>query len=367
MRQTLNALWQRRLVRVLAGVTVLVVAFAAQYYLANVPLPVDVSTIKEFSPASVRLGQEELIIEAPLVNSKDGLLLSHVGQQNEVVDINFDSAQLDKDTHDALAGLGDNPPTTPARLDYMTQNPKQGDAGEPCRTQIELRATDKPPAELHFFQLEEPGLDRFRYLGMKATGGDLNAALLTEVADDGTEQSPGCRKLLRVGALEEIINGSFGLTLLVPAEQSFRFHFRRLFANSPLWATPNDFFQPFALGATQIGLTGTPPMQARAVVIKSLRGGAGSAPVLSARSTDGGALLDVSELKLGSDQLQITVKGRGWVQADGANLGSFNLLERVQQYPILSTIFGALNAGLLALIVRLIFGKRASDPQKTAQ
>src|SRR2546423_709924 len=79
MALRLKAYWHRRLVRVLVGVLVFSVALGAQYYLTDVPVPADLAETGKFTPAALRLGQEELIIEGPEVNSAEGVLFSHPG------------------------------------------------------------------------------------------------------------------------------------------------------------------------------------------------------------------------------------------------------------------------------------------------
>ena len=69
----LTTLWRRRLVRAGVGLLVLAAAAFALYKLAHVPQPVDLAATGKFSPASIKLSEQELIIEAPLVNQDEAV------------------------------------------------------------------------------------------------------------------------------------------------------------------------------------------------------------------------------------------------------------------------------------------------------
>src|SRR5919202_6822327 len=103
LRTILANAWRRRAVQVSAGVLSLAAALYAECRLAHVPLPVEVSAADKFAPAAeVRLGVQELVIEGPVFNSQEGLLLTHDGHANEEVDATFDRAQLAPETRDLL-------------------------------------------------------------------------------------------------------------------------------------------------------------------------------------------------------------------------------------------------------------------------
>ena len=351
--------WHRRSVRVLAGVLVFALALGVQYYLTDIPVPADLAGTERFTPATVRLGQEELIIEEPEVNSSEGIVFSHAGATNEIVDIRFERARLDTDTVDMLTALGDSPPTGPTQVDYVPQEAAQAAAGrEPCRTFVTVAwaRTDEPPAALRFFQLEAPGLDNYRYVEMQATGSELAVRLLSKSAsDDNVPGAPGCRSRLRAGELEELLGGSVGLNIVAAPDAKFRWHFRRRAQGQPPWGSADGLFEPFTLGAPQTDPNEKPPLRARAIRIRALHADASAPDILSARSTDKGPPLSISGLKIGSDQLQLNVTGNGWVKINGADR-TVNVFERVEKYPLTSALLGALNSALLAWIGYAIFG-----------
>ncbi|HEV3469063.1 MAG TPA: hypothetical protein VG148_07060 [Pyrinomonadaceae bacterium] len=147
-----------RAVRVAAGACVLAAAALAQYYLANVPTPVDVDVTNKFSPAVVRLGQEELVIEEPVSSSAE-VLLAHEGRENEAVEVRFDSARLDEQTREDLLSPKFDPPRTPEKIDYTTAEPAAGPppAGRAGRSSRLSRPTNGRPARFTSTNRSRPG------------------------------------------------------------------------------------------------------------------------------------------------------------------------------------------------------------------
>src|SRR2546426_3510473 len=102
----LMAFKRQRLARAGLGLLVLAAFAFAQYKLANIAHPLNLETTGKFSPATIRLGREELVIEGPVVNPSEGMLLSHNGRPNETVDARFDRARLDEQTILLFKSLG---------------------------------------------------------------------------------------------------------------------------------------------------------------------------------------------------------------------------------------------------------------------
>jgi hypothetical protein len=76
--------------------------------------------------------------------------------------------------------------------------------------------------------------------------------------------------------------------------------------------------------------------------------------VLSARSEADGPLLTVSNLKVFSDHLEVSIAGKGNVQIDGVEQTT-DFLKLMQENPIVSGLLIAANAALLAWVARLVF------------
>jgi hypothetical protein len=357
-----KAFGRQRLVRAALALLVLAVAAIGQYKLTNFSRPVSLETAEKFAPAIVNLSaQEELVIEGPVSGAKEGLLLSDDGRPNETVDVTFERAQLANETIEELVSLGKKPPTTQAQIVYQANESEHPPIGEEsCRTRVELHIASKPPAEIHLFQIGPSGRERYRQLELKATGAELNASIAALPPENSTS-APACQKVLKVGDWEESINELEAATVMA-ADSTVHFEFHPLKATS--WdGAEGGFFEPFDLGAEQLE-DGSPAFQAHAVTIKPRRGGASGAAAparLRAQSVDGGELLTVSGLKIGSEQFRISVAGKGWVQVDG-EYATVNLLGLVRENTVISLLLIALNGALLTWAARMIFKKPHPSP-----
>lgn len=336
-------------------------AATGQYYLANVRLPVSVAATNKFSPATVKLGEEELIIYHPVVSLADGLLLAHNGNANEAVDINFEDARLGKETIELLQGIGVDPPPAAGELSITTQNPTgTPTGGEACRTFLRLELTDaaKSLDQIHFYQLEAPGLNRYRQIEIRPVGQDVVMRIATELPPGGSNESLGCRKLLKVNEWQQYLNGSLGMEVVVRAGSSFRMRFQPVTAEGSLWRGPGGFFEAFTLGSPKLKPSDLAPLQSQGITIRRQSGdSATQSDVLSAKKVDGGDLLIINGLKIGSDQLQVSASGRGKVVVNGEEV-TVDLLERAKRYPIPAGLLATANAALLAWFTRLLSGLR---------
>ena len=351
--------WQMFPVRLMAGLLVLTGAIIPQLYLIFRPEPVNLEDTGKFSPAVLKLGREELTIDGPVTNSDEGLLLSHVGQSNEIVDLSFDRARLDGET---LLQLGEsNPPPNPTRIDYLTTKSPERMEGESCRTFIDVKLADvrKPPTALHLYQTDAPGGDIYRRLDMKATGGELLISIGTATMDADNVRAPGCQKKLTVGSDFSLpTEGTYSLAIVAEADSASHLSFNPATAENTLWDKPDSFFQPFDLGSEQHGPDAPAPLRARAVEIRTLGGDKSSGPtsLLSARSLEGGELLTIESLKVGSDRIQINVSGRGLVKENGKDY--VNLVDRLKRHLLIAVLLAVANVAILVWFMRLLFSQR---------
>ena len=348
--------WQLFPVRLMAGLLVLTGAIIPQLYLIFRPEPVNLEDTGKFSPAVLRLGREELMIEGPVTNSDEGLLLSHIGQPNEIVDLSFNRARLDGET---LLQLGEsNPPPDPTRIDYLTTKSAQRTEGNSCPTFIDVKFADarKPPTALHFYQTDAPGGGDYRSLDMKTTGGEL----ILNIGTDGDDvRAPGCQKKLAVGSdFSLLTEGTYGLAIVAEADSVSHFSFNPATAKNTLWDGPDAFFQPFDLGREQNSPEAPAPLRARAVAIRNLGGDKSSelTSVLSASSLEGGELLIIENLKVGSDRIQINVSGRGLVKENSKDY--VNLIDRMKRHLLTTSLLAVANVALLVWFMRLLFSQR---------
>ena len=343
---------RQRIARACVGLLVLAGAAFGQYKLAHLPRAVNLDTTGKFSPATIKLGQQELIIEGPVVNAAEGMLFSHDGRPNELVAVGLEHARLDEQTIRSLEGTGLRPPSAPAEIDYRARDSMRSFKGESCRTRVEVRAMSKMPSEIHIFQLGVPGLSQYRYLEMTAKGAELVSRILTESPGD-SELAPGCQKLLMVGDWTQPLT-NFEVKTIVDDNSALRFTFSPLARGSSLWGGPEGLFEPFDLGVEQQTPNDPQPFQARAVSIRSLRGGdPAAAPLTLASAQSDGALLTIHGLRIGSDQIQLNIAGKGYVKINGEDV-TIDVLKRVGENPIPSALLAAGNAALLAWVASLI-------------
>jgi len=360
--------WRKRVV---LGVAVLLCAGAVtlQYYLIKRFSVVKVEAAGRFTPATARLGQESLVVVKdpvlaadPNDYSAEDLLLSHEGIENGVVDVHFDRAQLSQETVALLAGAGVNPPLTHEEVDYAVDTGRKPEPGEPCRTLVRIlrKALPKQAAELHFFQMGTPGSRFNRHLEMKAGGVELAVSMSAATSPEGDPQAPGCQKVLRIGDWKQRLGGSIPIKVIAAPDSGFRFYFKSLNQNVSLWEGPSGLFEPFVLGTPPMHPGDLPSLQARAVEIRSFQERSKSAPspILSARSPNGEAPLNVQSLSLGSNQLQAMISGRGRVAGK-----DITWADRLKMAPMLAVSLAAANAGLI-LLLRLLFKLRSAASVK---
>ena len=354
---------QNKIARLAAGACVLALALVAQYYLTKIPRhSVDIGKRSEFSPATVRLNQQELVIEDPVVSSPEGKLFAHDPKSNEAIDVHFENARLDEQTIEDLSSPMFKSSSDP--IDYgAAESNGTSSVGAPCRTSIEVELKDgKLPRALSLYQMQSPGADR-RHLEMKAIGAELVVQLTTSAPPQATGETEGCRKLLRVGNRAPLHIPPFTpIRIIAVADSAFRFTFRPFAANAQrLWDGSEGLFAPFELGPPMVNPGDLPPvLQARAVSVRNLQDDGSNLPaILSARSLAGRPPLIVYDFKIGSDNLQIKVSGTGEMSVNGQP-ETVNLWQRLEELgPLAKGILVALNAALLAWFIRLLSSKVA--------
>ena len=187
---------------------------------------------------------------------------------------------------------------------------------------------------------------------MTSSDAEFSADLLTEPSD--SYLAPGCQKLLKVDDVSH--STSIDLTARVAANSTVHFTVYPLTADSTPWGDAQGSIAVDLGGAPRLTATDAPPFQARAISIRRLGSGtATQAPaVLSARSEAGGPLLTVSNLKIFSDHLEVSIAGKGNVEIDGVEQTT-DFMKLMFENMIISGLLIAANAALLAWVARLVF------------
>jgi hypothetical protein len=379
-----NAYWQKRLVRILVALLILAGAIYLQYWLANIPLPVDVETSKPpNTPAGAALVKhEELVIEGPTIDNSGGatpsrILLSGEGTKFVAVEARFDSGEIGSDFIDLLRTDPEEKslPTQDRQLIVFSAMPDEAAAAAsgkpatpekqqaaPCRTSIDVKLPEgaKMPAALHFLQVS-PGSDQHRSFEMEVEGADVVVELMTSNLSDsatGEMQGTDCGKHLSIGpSWSRSFTAPAPIDVVVPAGSSFRFSFTSPEGKMP-WSGGGKFYEPFKLVAL--------PLNVRAVkTVKHEASSAASpsiATILDAESVADKPPLVLKYFRVGSENLELDFAGEAMVRKNGEAVFTFSLVDFIKGNPILAGILAMLDAALLEWIRRALFkGNQSPD------
>jgi len=323
--------------RAIAALAVAAVAGMAQYRLARIPLPVEVSDAKKVSIPPVRSG-EKLIISGLVMPAEKRPLFAYQGDPKEVVDIHLERASISPDTRTNYQL--DQRFESVDRLAYTTQGSRTSSGV--CTTDVTAVANESnTPTRIALFQSEGPGNQIYRNLAIEIDREVLvnistnpPAGPPTDTDDDG----PGCIKLLTGTSLKHRLEGGLLLSARLVPDARLDLRFLPLNANAP-WGDYAGMFQPLRFMS--------PIFQARAISINSPNGSA----LFEAASSSPDQPLRVNRLKIGSDELQAEISGMGFVKVRG-ELITLSVFERIKEYPLFAALFLALNGALATELLR---------------
>jgi hypothetical protein len=355
--------WKRPAVRKVAALLVFAVAFLVQYFLANMPLQVDVAVAAKgkLSAATIEPGQQRLVIEGPVVEPSQGRLFSHRGSAGEMIDVYFDKAQLSSDTLDMLRGQHIDPPTGWHPMRYITEGDEAQAVQRKCRPEFEIKLQENssPPAEIDLFQSQPLGVEPDPYFELKVIGQQLAVRAIAFPGDDAKEC--GYRKVLKAGDWEQLISPSVGVRIITAAGSGMRVYFRPN-VSSPSSENSGRITLALVLGSAPDKLEDAPPFRARAVRIEPLSGSSvGSPAILSASTGRDDPPLTLYKLGVSSDNLLIGVSGRGKVKENGKE-ETFDGLDWVKRSPPLEVLLGTANTGLGTWIISIFVRRRKAKP-----
>lgn len=348
------------IIRKIAVVLAFIAIAGLQYYLAHLPVALDVAGQ---SPLVAVQGQQLAII-GPAVS---GPLLAYLGRLDEAVDVRFERGKLAPETLALLRALQFDPPTE-GEIGWITEG------GRDSKTFIEIALVKPvdPSAVLHVFQLAEPPSNHPRF-EIRAEGAVLDVRM-------GDFSRPGARgasarKILRINEWQQALPGEVPVKVVMPAGTGLRLRFS---APASPWGG-DGMFAPFVLGAPQTTPGAPPPVQARGVGIRSLPGeektafdlilcGAAAGKVLwrpndvVAGRCDAatGSLLRLDNFKVGPDRIQIGVAGSGWAAKKGQMLTE-NLMTRLEQNKPVAALLALANTALAGWVWKVLFGKKPNS------
>ncbi len=358
-----NAYWQKRLVRILVALLILAGAVYLQYWLANIPLPVDVETSKPpNTPAGAALvKREELVIEGPTIDNSGGatpsrILLSGEGSKFVAVEARFDAGEIGSDFIDLLRTDPEEKslPTQDRQLIVFSAMPDEAAAAAsskpptsaekqqaaPCRTSIDVKLPEgaKMPTALRFLQVSQ-GSDQHRSFEMEVDGADVVVELMTSnVSDSATGEMQGsdCGKHLSIGpSWSRSFTAPAPIDVMVPAGSSFR----KLVA------------LPLNVRAVKTVKHEASPAESPSI-----------APILDAESVADKPPLVLKYFRVGSENLEMDFAGEAMVRKNGQAVFTFSLVDFIKGNPILAGILAMLDAALLEWIRRALFkGNQVPD------
>jgi hypothetical protein len=333
----LKELWRSSLVfRRIVAVSVVGLAALLVYLCSHIPRTISLPVDDLNNRSVARVGEAQIVLEKPEIAEGD-LVLSYLGNKNEIADIWMENATLDDNSQRLLfPGSG---PLPPGAMSYttgsITGKPK---SDETCHTTIEIRrAKGSAPVEaLKVYQSDATaGAQRFRQIVLEGGKTPLEIEVHTDSPAAGpfiVDNLPGCHKLLTVSGNRPVDLPPIPIHLLVPSGK-IDLHFNPANPSLPIWTGKGQTFEAVSLG------DGT--LRAGRLEIKSVSR-AKDAANLDVRAVGSGEGITFSRLKLGSEMARLDIgrdseKARAY--ADGSSLYNYDLIAAIQANPILSFAF----------------------------
>jgi hypothetical protein len=333
-------LFKKRRVRIMIGLVIVALLAGTQYYLANVPLPVDLETIKI---PTVRAGQE-FVLDRPVIGIPPANVFGHQGNENEIIEAQFTNARVADET--IATEHYDPSAATPGPVSYGNLRSEQNDS-PPCTTALEMKLspTQTRACQIRLFQSKGPGNENYRDLEAQSNTETL-LTLQTIPGNPPTgketispDNGPGCEKRIKVGSRIEEKEGVQVLKLHIAPDSKLSFRFLPRRKEVPIWEGVDGLLEPFRVAS--------PIYSSQRVAI----GQPGGKIIFEATSAKDSEPLNVNRLKLGSDQLILELSGMGFVTLNGETV-TVNLFERIQRYPIWATLFATASVALVTWLIQ---------------
>jgi hypothetical protein len=323
-------------IRSLIVLGVLLLAALADLWLVKRPVPHGVA---EFNPFVTHLGREELVLGG--IKTDDGVLLDYQGR-NVLIEIVADKGSLAPQTARMLTAQKPPAPNESNVIRYTGPGdaPKSNNGPPPCTSSLRITLESPTSGEMHIFQSDTPGESRHREVELRAIGSRLIADF-NVVMDDPSHLPPaGCHRDLIIGdAWSHPLTGR-PVRIVAAAESTLHLKFMPA-SSTRLWKDNDGLFDPF----------NTAHLQARSILIAP----PGSRELTSfVQAAKGAALLDVTNLAIGSDSISAVLAGEGWVTLNGHPVGPL-FSEWIAASYLRATLLLSLDIALLALGVVWIF------------
>ena len=252
----------------------------------------------------------------------------------------FDNSKLSPKTVQTFQMFGVAAPTSADVVSYLTT----GEGNSACATRA-LVTPLASPAGVSFSQSADHPSFGYRSLDVMFEGTDSTVTLTSQGGEGGLST---CKVDLKVGQWEQATQGDFAVEIQVPAGSHFRLHWHDLADQSDDWTRqlPGQRLVDF-------GSTATGSFRAGAVSLATLRpdGRSAATPSFQAEAARG-STIGVGGFLINSNQLEMKVDGTGIVRKDGKVIPSTNIIASITKYPLLATVFGALNVALINWVRR---------------
>lgn len=332
--------WESKNLHRVGAVLALIAASGAEYYLINSPEgEIGDSRV---NPITVSAGEERVVVSAPVVDAK-GLRVIPEALSPALLDVELDSARLSEKSAALLQGLGVRLPDAASGFYYSTSSKKHGS----CQTTLVLQSGSPQPKQLEWSQPADVQPTDLRSLQIRFPEDEAVATITSGAGFEG-ERSP-CEIRLRAGEFAQNMQGVMPLTFTVRAGSAIRLHWQKIGGGT--LQKDGDTRPPFSL---RFGHEQLPTLRASKVEVL---GSARSVPRLSAMANRRDHLT-ISDLSVDTGALAFKLSGHGRLEQDGKTINTTNLLEKVNQNPILSALFGSLNVAILGWFTRAFFASK---------
>lgn len=376
LKRKLNSYWKKKGVRIVVILIVLASALLLQYWLANIPEPLDLgSEVNRFTVPYVMPGQE-LLIEGPASGDSHALLIAHEGRYSEELDAHLSNGKLSQATLSEYQSLQPPPPSGTSEIDCSSTNwdspsndsPQHGQnpkVSNPCNTSVTIRLAPgrEKPTAFAFFQSDTTGRERYRQLVMRIHGAEafVNLTMVPPASPDNPhiDNQTDCGKYVRVGKWNQRLGGMNGagyeIETIMSPDSTIRLRFSPV-ADNALWSDgAAGFFEPFLFSSSANPNVNT-PIESGSVSITSSTDG----KVFFKARAAGARRISIDNLKVGTDRLMVSMRGKAFVTVNG-NPVSIDLFELIKKYWLISGFLAMANTALLAWIVRVVRGLFSSQ------
>jgi len=357
-----EAWWRKPAAQRVAAVMVLLAAAALQYFLVNVPVG-DVGQTAKFSPAKVKATDELVSFDSPESGADPfSFAYAQAAESNEqkmLVDAYFDQAALSEETLHRLAALGVHAPSAPGPISYVTSTAHDATCSTAFHVDTSNAAGDAHTVQ--FFQSEIAPSDRHRLLEVKTAGLDSTVTLSSSGSFAPGGGSP-CRIVLRASTWEQPLQGFLTVKVKVAAGSSFRFRWEAADVKPTGWSSSG--------APVRLVMFGSPLKQsfkavAMQIIPSDIPSGRSVRGTLVATSQRKEVPLTVDSFLVGTDRIEFGASGRGRVLENGKVISRTNLIEAINQYPLIAALFGAANVALLGWSKRKFFPPRSGRDDKS--